>query len=170
MRCTRMLDHQRASSQAKRISSNDRTVRPVGELESAHRIQANHTNPVGDQRIFPALRRQHSAIGMRDDASAEAAEHSRSEMVIRVVMREHDPFHRLLCHRADGAEEVLGLAWARKRIDDHHARVGHDEAGVRPSLRSSPRVSDECVDAGCQFLDPRMRRSWRRDPRKRHRT
>jgi hypothetical protein len=58
---------------------------------------------------------------MRDDAGAEAAEDGRSEMMVRVVMRKHDPFHRLLCDRADRAQKVLSLARTRQRVDDYDA-------------------------------------------------
>jgi hypothetical protein len=58
---------------------------------------------------------------MRDDAGTEAAEDCRSEMMVRVVVREHDPFYRLLCDRADCAEKILSLTRTRQGIDDYHS-------------------------------------------------
>jgi hypothetical protein len=58
---------------------------------------------------------------MRDDAGAEPPEDRRSKMVVRVVMREDDPFHQLLCHGLDRAEKALRLARTRQRVD-------HDDA------------------------------------------
>jgi hypothetical protein len=118
---TRVTDHQRPSSQTKRISANDWTVWGIRELESTHGIQPDNSNPVRDQRVFPALGCQHSAIGMRDDAGAEASEDGGSEMMVWMVMRQHDPFYRLLCDRADPAQKVLSLTGTRQRIDDHDA-------------------------------------------------
>jgi hypothetical protein len=58
---------------------------------------------------------------MRDDSGAEPAEDDCSEMVIRMVMRQYNPFHWLLCHGADVLEKVLRLTGARQRIDDDDA-------------------------------------------------
>jgi hypothetical protein len=87
---------------------------------------------------------------MGDDAGARAAEDRGSEMMVGVVMREHDPFHRLVCHRLDPAEKILCLPRTRQSIDDYHARIGYDKAGIRPALGASARVADERVDAGCK--------------------
>ena len=116
-----MTDHQRPSSETKRISANYWTVRGICELESTHGIQPDDPNPVRDERVFPALRCQYSAIGMRDDAGAEASEDGGPEMMVWMVMRQHDPFYRLLCDRADPAQEVLSLTGTRQRIDDDDA-------------------------------------------------
>jgi hypothetical protein len=42
-------------------------------------------------------------------------------MMVRMMMRKHDPFHRLLCNRADRAQKILSLAGTRQRIDDYDA-------------------------------------------------
>jgi hypothetical protein len=55
MRGTWMADHQRPPSETKRISSNDREVRRIRKLESAHGIEPDNANPVRDQRVFPSL-------------------------------------------------------------------------------------------------------------------
>jgi len=58
---------------------------------------------------------------MGNNSGAEAAENCRSEMMVRMMMRKHDPFHRLLCNRADRAQKILSLAGTRQRIDDYDA-------------------------------------------------
>ena len=57
MRRTRMADHQGPSSQTKRVGSGDGAVRRIRKLESAHRIQAYHSNPIRNQRVLPTFRR-----------------------------------------------------------------------------------------------------------------
>ena len=170
MRGTWVADHQCPTSQTKRISSNDRTIRGVRELETTHGIQADNPDPISDQRVFPILGCQHSAIRMRDDSGAEAAENYRPEMMVRMMMRKHDPFHRLLCDRADCAQKILSLAGTRQRIDDYDARVRHHKAGVRSSLGTSSRITDESVYAGCKKPERGLRGLWDRGPRERRRT
>jgi hypothetical protein len=103
----------------KGVSSDHRPVRRVGELESSHGIESNYSNPVCDECVFPALGGQHSAVGMRDDPGAQPAEDCGSEMMVWVVVREHDPFHRLLCDRTNRPEKVFRLPRAGQRVDDH---------------------------------------------------
>ena len=50
-----VADYQCPTSQTKRISSNDRAIRGIRELETTHGIQADNPNPVRDQRVFPTL-------------------------------------------------------------------------------------------------------------------
>ena len=104
---------------------------------------------------------------MRDDTGAQAAEDCRSEMVVRVVMREHDPFHRLLCDRADRPQKVLSLTRTRQRINDYDARIGDHKAGVRSSLGPSSRITDDSVYAGCKRPERGLPGRWSRDPRER---
>ena len=167
---TRMADHQGPSSQIEGIRSGDCAVRRIRELESAHGIEANDPDPIRNQCVFPALGRQHSAFRMRDDAGAEPAEDRRSEMMVWMVMRKHNPFHRLMRYRADGAEELLPLARTRQRIDDDDARVGDDKAGVGSSLGASPGIADGSVYAGCKRPNGKRPGLWSRDPSERRRT
>jgi hypothetical protein len=52
---TRVADHQRPSSHTKRISSNNRAIRNIRELETTHGIEADNPNPVRDQGVFATL-------------------------------------------------------------------------------------------------------------------
>src|ERR671911_107272 len=107
---------------------------------------------------------------MRDDAGAESAEDGRSEMMVRVVMRKHDPFHRLPRDRLDLAKKVLRLTRTRQRIDHYDTRIGHHKAGVWPSLGTSSRITHDGVYAGCKRPERGLSGSWNRDPRERRRT
>ena len=91
---------------------------------------------------------------MRDDASAKSAKDRGSEMMVRMMMREHNPSHRLLRYRADRAEKVLCLPRTRQRVDDDDAGVGDDKARVRSALGTSPCVSHDRVNAGCERPEP----------------
>jgi hypothetical protein len=167
---TRMADHQGPSSQTEGIRPDDCAVRRIRELESAHGIEADDPDPIRDQCIFPALGRQHSPVRMRYHSGTESAEDRRSEMMVWMVMRKHNPFHRLKRYRADGAEEVLPLARTRQRIDDDDARVGDDKARVGSSLGASPRIADGSVYAGGKRPDGKRPVPWSRDPPERRHT
>jgi hypothetical protein len=56
MRSTWVADHQPPPCQPQRVGFDHRPVRRIRELESAHGIEADNTNPVGNQRVFAALR------------------------------------------------------------------------------------------------------------------
>jgi hypothetical protein len=106
---------------------------------------------------------------MRDDASAKSAKNRGSEMMVRMVMREHNPSHRLLGYRADRAEKVLCLPRTRQRVDNYDAGVGDNKARVRSALGTSACVSHNGVNAGGERPEARMDGLWSRGPRKRHR-
>src|SRR5438046_4192804 len=82
-----------------------------------------------------------------------SAQHHRAEVMIGMMVRQNQPSDRLARDGADDTDQLLPLGRACERIDYHHAVAGHYEAGVRPALRSPPRVTHNHVDAGCQLAD-----------------
>src|SRR5207244_12978418 len=85
-------------------------------------------------------------VGMGDHASAGASQRNRDEVMIRMMMREHQPADRPVRHRADGANELLPLGGAREGVDHDNALGRHGEARVGPALRPPPGITHDGKD------------------------
>jgi hypothetical protein len=141
MRRTRVNDHQLSLSQHERVRSSDRPVGYIGEFEATHGIESHDPNPVRDQRVFTALGSQGAALGMGHDSGTLAPEHHRAEVVVGMVVSQHQPLHRLPGDAPDGLQQIVALLRAGQRIDDHHSFAGHHKPGVGLTLRSPSGVS-----------------------------
>jgi len=51
--------------------------------------------------------------------------------MVGVVVADDDAADRLLRHAADGLHHCLAQGWGAKGVEDDHAFLGDDEAGVR---------------------------------------
>ena len=121
------------------------------------------------KRILPAFGGQHSAVGMRDDLRTEPAEDDGAEMVVGMMMGQHEPLDRPAGHRPNRPNELLRLTRTCHGIDHHDPRVGHDESGIGTALGPATGVSQHGIDSGRQPAENRRRR-YRSPARSRHRT
>ena len=156
---TGMTDYQRLATQPQRVGTGNRAVRGVGKLEVTHRIQPDQPNPIGHEGIFSAFGGQHSSVRMRDDPGSQPPEYNGAEMVIRMVMSQHQPSDRLPGSPANGLYQLVPLLRAGECVDYNDTVTGNDKAGVGPALRAPAGITDGRVDpwsetanGGCGML------------------
>lgn len=137
-----MADHQRLIAEPQRIGAGNGAVRNVGKLEIAHGIEPNDPDPIRHEGIFTSLTGEDSPIRVRDHPGTEAAKHDCAEVVVRMVVGQHQPFDGLPGDPADGLQQLLGVLRTGQCIDDDHTGAGNDKAGVGPALRSAAGVSN----------------------------
>ena len=135
----------------------DRTVGLVGELEAPHGVETDHPHPVGDQRVFPAIGGERPPVGMRDHPRAGLPQDDGAEVMVGMMVGEHQPLDRTVGDPADGAQQLLALPRTRQRIDHDHAFGRHHEPGVGPSLDAASGIAHDGIDA-------RRERSKRKRP------
>src|SRR2546421_474353 len=165
-----MRDHDRLPTEPQRIARHDRPVGHVRVGEARHLRRSDHQRPRRFGGLATLLVHPGRHVGMRDRPGPGPAQHHRAEVMIGVMVRQHQPPDRLARDGADDTYQLLALSRACERIDYHHAVAGHDEAGVRPALRSSPRVTHNHVDAGCQLADGKALGEWREDLKQQERS
>ena len=90
-----MGDHDRPRAEPQGVAAGHRPVGHVGELEPLHGVEPHHPDPVRDQRVRPGLAGQRAPVRMSDHLGAGAPEHDRAEVVIGVVVGQHQPPDRL---------------------------------------------------------------------------
>jgi hypothetical protein len=129
-------------SAAERIRSGHREVRRIGKLESTHRIKPDDPDPVRQQGILAAIRRQTAPIGVGNDFRAKPAKDDRAEMVIGMVVGQDEPLDGLIGNSANPSGQRFAIAGAGQGIDHDHTIAGHDEAGIGPSFRAAAGVAE----------------------------
>ena len=76
----------------------------------------------------------------------------RTEHADGVIVGEHDILDRLIRHTADLLHHLVGEARGGLGIDDHHAVVADDDAGVRIALRGEgPDVAADLAEGDLLF-------------------
>ena len=80
---------------------------------------------------------------MRDDPGPRLLEHDGAEMVVGMMVGQHQPAHGRGGRAADGPEEPLAVARARQRIDDDDPGGGDDEPGVGAPFDAPAGVSHD---------------------------
>jgi hypothetical protein len=125
-----MSNNDGASSQSQRVTRGDGTVWSVGEFETTHRVQPHYPDPVGQQSILPPLSRQTALIRMGNDPGAGPPESDRTKVVVWMVVSQDEPFDRLASNGPDRAYELFAISRAGEGIDDDHALVRHNKAGI----------------------------------------
>jgi hypothetical protein len=116
------------------IDPGDRSVRFIRKLKTAHRIQSDHPNPVGQQGIFSPVRCQTPPIGMSDHPGAQAPEDDCTEMMVWMMVGEDQPLNWLPRDRANGGNQSFTCTGAFEGIDDNHTVFGDHKPGIRPTL------------------------------------
>ena len=157
MRRSRMLDNQRPPSQPECVHSGDRAIRYIGKGKPAHRVESHHPDPVGNQRVLAALRRENSAIGMGYDLGPQPPKYDGPKVMVGMMVGEYHPGNRLRSYPSDGREQLLPLLGAGQRIDDHDACPGDHKTGVGSSLRAPSGVSDGGIHSGRELANCRRR-------------
>ena len=149
----RMHDHQRPVAEPQGIRGGNRAVRGVGKLEIAHGVEPNDPNPIRYKRIFPSLSGEDSTIRVRKYPGAEPAKHDGAEVVVRMMVGQHQPPDRLPGDPSDGLYQALGVLRTGERVDDDHTGARDDKAGVGPALRPASGVTNGSVYAWRQETD-----------------
>jgi len=85
---------------------------------------------------------------MGHDPGPRLLEHNGAEMVVGMMVGQHQPPYGLGGGAADGPEEPLAVARARQRIHDDDSRRGDDEAGVGPPFDATAGVCDNREHSG----------------------
>jgi len=86
-------------------------------------------------------------------------------VMIGMMVGQDQPPDRLGRDRPDGAHQLLPLERerARERVDHHDTFAGDDESGVGASLRASPRIAENHVDAGSYLAEGQTFGEWREE-------
>lgn len=105
---------------------------------------------------------------MRDHPGPGPAQHDRAEVMIGMMVGQHEPADRLARDGADRAHQLLPLRGAPERIDHHDAVAGNDEAGVWSPFRAATCVTEHDVDAGGHLADGKLLRAEGRDYERRY--
>lgn len=153
MRGTWVADYQDPASQFESIGSGDRPVRRVSELEAAHSLETNDADPVGDQGVLAAFRREHPPVRMSDDPGSETSKDTGSEVMVRMVVRQDHPFDRITSEAPNHFEKLLRVPGSPLGVNDDHPCLGDYESGVRTALGAAPGVSQRGVDVRGQWAD-----------------
>lgn len=83
---------------------------------------------------------------MRNDLGSQPAEHNGAEMMIGMVMSEHQPSDRFPGSPANGSYQLLPLLRAGKGIDYDDTVAGDNEPRIGPPLRAPAGISDGRID------------------------
>jgi len=73
-----------------------------------------------------------SAVGLGDDCGAKVREHLVAEGMVKVVVRVNHESHRFVSDGTDVPEEALSLQGRDQGVDDHHAALADNDAGIGP--------------------------------------
>ena len=141
-----MRDDDRLVAEPQGVRGRDGHVGYVGVRESLHLRLPDDACPRRLGRLPALLVHAGRHVGMGDHASAGASQRNRAEVMIRMMMREHQPADRPVRHRADGANELLPLGGAREGVDHDNALGRHGEARVGPALRPPPGITHDGKD------------------------
>jgi hypothetical protein len=145
-----MGDHESRAAQLQRIGGSHGTIGRIRELEATHGIQSHDSNPVGDESILSRFGCENPPVGVCNDFGTESPKYDRSEVVVRMVVSQHQPSDRLPGYPANGLSQLFALLGTGQCIDDHNAGIGNDEAGVRPSLRPPTSIPQRRVHSRSQ--------------------
>ena len=83
---------------------------------------------------------------MGDYLGARLPEDNCTEVVIRVMVGEHEPSDAAWRNGPDGAQEGFAVPRAALGIDDDDAGLRDDESGVGPTLGTAAGVAHDRVD------------------------
>lgn len=156
-----MADHERSPTEPQGVGAGHRAVRDVGKLEIAHGVEPNHPDPVGHEGVLASFGRKHSTVRMRNHLGSQPTKNDGSEMVIGMVVRQHQPPDRLSRNPANSSYQLLALLGAGECVDDDDTVAGNDKTRIGPALRASTGISNGGEHTWCQRADGRSGRRLR---------
>lgn len=148
-----MADDQGAPSGPESIYPGDRSVRSVGKGKAPHGIEADDSDPVGNQGVFATFGRQYPPVGVGDDLGAKPPENDGPKMMVGMMVRQDQPGNRLPGHPPDGIDQLLPLLGAGECIDDNNPVTGDHKACVRSPLRAPTGVTQSGVHARSELAN-----------------